>query len=617
MSHLYDQLPDAGKRLARIPRFGRLIGRMRDERLDRLDSNAAVYWEVLTYVSLKHSETTGLLDTGLKSEGARLLGWHDDPALLSQPGKPVPVRTRKWQCRLALNFLSAVAFHMMRGEDSNGNPAPMDHIDSQDVESFEDTVRDSMFASGTYVDETGRQSLPDRMWNRDWECIKNLNAGLEYNLFSDCESKILFTDNNFRDFLAAHWAVRWASPEEQWLTQDWMPNCLDDKRDYDEFWNRVIEIRELPILPKEKLTPFNKEAWESLIAPIYDIQLQQNPLKPFRSTKLIYRTWDRMEEHDSKRAFQNEFANLTKTSKEAQRLIEQEDGTSQFIQLANPNAPLEKEQFCDVDGTETELAEIQMGSSDDDAEFSDEKPRHLVLLIRFAMHRFCLTNAQFELFAPRHHAKREFAGEVDSVDQHPVVNVDWYDAWVFANWIGWIEIGGVPHRVQLPSEAQWEYACRCGETTSFTWSDRQRGDQIRSGDANFDGNYPWPTSAESSEHSIYLGRTISVHGDDADLKLAANPWGLHQMHGNVWEWCSDWYDADYYRSVRNQAIDPTGPNHGSARVLRGGGWIFSDGGGLRSAYRGRFTPSVRYRGGGFRLAAVPLSQASQAEQAEA
>ena len=146
---IYQDLPPAGKKLARIPRFARLIGRMDDDQLGRLDSNAAVYWEVLTYVSLRRSETTGLLDTGLVSAEAKLLGWHDDPNQLDRSS----IRIRRWQVRLALSFLGAVAFQMMCGTDAEGKPAPRDRIENDDVESFEDAVRDSMFASGSYVDE--------------------------------------------------------------------------------------------------------------------------------------------------------------------------------------------------------------------------------------------------------------------------------------------------------------------------------------------------------------------------------------------------------------------------------------------------------------------------------
>ena len=570
---------------------------MDDAQLDRLDSNAAVYWEVLTYVSLRNSETTGLLDTGLVGDKVKRLGWHDDPDRLDRSS----IRIRRWQVRLAISFLSAVAFQMMCGTDDDGNPAPRDRIENDDVEPFEDAVRDSMFASETYVDETGKP-LSEHMWSRDWECVKKLNAGLDHNVFSDCESRILFTDNNLRDFLAAHWAVRWASVDEQRTTQDWLPNCLDDKDDYTEFWNRVIELRELPVKPKQKLLPFTIDKWESLIAPIYDIQIQSNPNQPIRSTQLMYRTWDRMEGHPSKLAFQGEFKTLVVECDLAKRIVTREDGTSQFVRLADPNDPRDKERFCQNESGKV-LAEFQMGSADEDVgAYGDEKPRHQVLLSLFAMHRYCVTNEQFELFDPMHRARRMFTDDVDCVDQHPVVGVRWFDAWCFAQWIGCVDIDSELHEVCLPTEARWEYACRAGETTPFTWPDRKNGDRILSGDANFGGNHPWAqdSASEKTENSTWLMRTIPVDGSDVELQVAANPWGLCQMHGNVLEWCNDWFEG----YGENEACDPRGPETGTARVLRGGSW-FNLGRDLRSAYRNWSPPSDRFWNFGFRLAAVP------------
>ena len=194
------------------------------------------------------------------------------------------------------------------------------------------------------------------------------------------------------------------------------------------------------------------------------------------------------------------------------------------------------------------------------------------------------------------------------VSEHPVVNVCWHDAWCFAKWLGSLNVDGQRHEINLPSEAQWEYACRCGETTAFTWPDRTSGDQIKLGDANFDGSCPWPQS-ESKDQSdtvkLCLEDTISVAGSDDELTIGPNPWGLHQMHGNVWEWCNDWYERYDVESEKNELrLNPGGPIEGSTRVLRGGSW-FDFGYRLRSASRGRVTPSFRASDHGFRLAAVP------------
>lgn len=137
-------------------------------------------------------------------------------------------------------------------------------------------------------------------------------------------------------------------------------------------------------------------------------------------------------------------------------------------------------------------------------------------------------------------------------------------------------------KLYLPTEAQWEYACRAGSTTPFCW-----GEQINSELVNFDGNYPYSNGFRSE----YREQTIEVKS------LPCNDWGLYQMHGNVWEWCQDWF-GDY--SVQ-AVVDPQGPASGNYRVLRGGSWRFI-GGGCRSASRNHSSSSTRYDSTGFRLA---------------
>ncbi len=134
-------------------------------------------------------------------------------------------------------------------------------------------------------------------------------------------------------------------------------------------------------------------------------------------------------------------------------------------------------------------------------------------------------------------------------------------------------------KLQLPTEAQWEYACRAGTTSPFSF-----GRNITTTQANYDGNYPY----DGAEKREYRRSTIAC---DA---LPPNPWGLFQMHGNVWEWCSDWY-GDFSSDTN----DPAGPDSGSDRVIRGGSW-YGNAPGLRSACRYGFEPGFRYDFLGFR-----------------
>ena len=134
---------------------------------------------------------------------------------------------------------------------------------------------------------------------------------------------------------------------------------------------------------------------------------------------------------------------------------------------------------------------------------------------------------------------------------------------------------------RLPTEAEWEYACRAGTTTAYSWGNALNGDM-----ANCNGTHPCGTSGKGT----YLAEPTSVG------KYGANPWGLCDMHGNVWEWCADWFDEYPTGSM----ADPKGPSSGDKRVLRGGGWD-NYAQYCRSACRDYDVPSCRYGGYGFRL----------------
>ena len=126
---------------------------------------------------------------------------------------------------------------------------------------------------------------------------------------------------------------------------------------------------------------------------------------------------------------------------------------------------------------------------------------------------------------------------------------------------------------RLPTEAEWEYACRGCTTTPFSF-----GSAVSSDRANFDGNYPYDGAAAG----VWLERTTPVGSYPANL------FGLYDMHGNVWEWCNDRYDEDYYRN--SPALDPPGPETGEPRVVRGGSW-YSYGWSCRSAGREHSNPN--------------------------
>jgi formylglycine-generating enzyme required for sulfatase activity len=161
----------------------------------------------------------------------------------------------------------------------------------------------------------------------------------------------------------------------------------------------------------------------------------------------------------------------------------------------------------------------------------------------------------------------------------PVEQVSWDDAQEFIQKLNQME--GASH-YRLPTEAEWEYACRAATTTPFF-----TGGCISTGQANYNGNYP----GENCPKGTYRKKTVKAGS------FPPNAWGLHDMHGNVWEWCQDWYGT--YPS--GPVVDPKGPDKGKQRVLRGGSW---SGGArlLRSAFRNRVTPGYRGDLIGFRVA---------------
>ena len=165
-------------------------------------------------------------------------------------------------------------------------------------------------------------------------------------------------------------------------------------------------------------------------------------------------------------------------------------------------------------------------------------------------------------------------------DDNPVEQVSWDDAQAFIAKLNRLVPG---LHARLPTEAEWEYACRAGTSTPFSFGGNITPEQV-----NYDGNYPYA----DGEKGLYREKTVPVKS------LPPNPWGLYEMQGNVLEWCQDWFVEDYGTEPQ---VDPQGPATGANRVLRGGSW-YDHGWNVRSANRGRLEPGGRYDDFGFRLA---------------
>jgi formylglycine-generating enzyme required for sulfatase activity len=231
---------------------------------------------------------------------------------------------------------------------------------------------------------------------------------------------------------------------------------------------------------------------------------------------------------------------------------------------------------------EIPAGEFEMGSK---AGEPDEKPVHKVKLAAFRLDVRPVTNAQFAAFLNAIGGDRELNGHLlvwtfvrgvhraggrwvsqKGCDEYPAVGMTWYGATAYAKHYG----------KRLPTEAEWEFACRAGTTTKWA-----SGDDASALDAYawYDGN---------------AGRDMHAAGG----KLS-NAWGLYDMHGNVWEWCSDWYDEDSYAT--SEITNPKGPSARTYRVLRGGSRLNSATR-CRSANRGASTPDDKDGTIGFRCA---------------
>jgi formylglycine-generating enzyme required for sulfatase activity len=251
---------------------------------------------------------------------------------------------------------------------------------------------------------------------------------------------------------------------------------------------------------------------------------------------------------------------------------------------------------------------------------SDEKPVHPVRLDAFAIgrtpvtwgdyRRFCEATdshwpewlekgSQYHLDTGSDDFYRKRGIAADTLDL-PVVGVSWEDAAAYCAWLS----KHAGERYALPTEAQWEYACRAGTTTRWSCGDADKA---------------------LDKHAWYAGNAGGRLHPVGEKQ--PNPWGLFDMHGNVWEWCSDWYASDYYEQLaagseqfsnstrevstrleqhpsgveQTPGENPSGPESGSYRVFRGGSWDY-DADRCRSAYRNYWQPGGRSVNLGFRLA---------------
>jgi len=215
--------------------------------------------------------------------------------------------------------------------------------------------------------------------------------------------------------------------------------------------------------------------------------------------------------------------------------------------------------------------EFTMGSREGEAPAEpNEKPQRKVNLDGYWIYKREVTVAQYRKFCQATGRDMPEAPSWGWKDDHPIVNVSWDDATAYAKWAG----------VALPTEAQWEKAARGTDGRGYPWGNE------------------WDNSkCANSEGNMDLNSSTKPVGSYAS---GISPYGVHDMAGNVWEWCSDWYGSSYYANAPKD--NPTGPASGEYRVLRGGSWIINDPTRFRCAGRDRYGPGDRDVYSGFRCA---------------
>ncbi|MEM1366622.1 MAG: formylglycine-generating enzyme family protein [Cyanobacteria bacterium P01_H01_bin.15] len=244
-----------------------------------------------------------------------------------------------------------------------------------------------------------------------------------------------------------------------------------------------------------------------------------------------------------------------------------------------------------------QAGEFLMGSPEDELERSDrEGPQHKIIFPEpFLMGRFSVTQEQWSEVASWKQINRELKPNPSSFPgaQNPVEKISWYDAVEFCDRLS----ARFENDYRLPTEAEWEYACRAGTTTPFYF-----GETITTELANYRGTddetFNWKGNYGQGPKGEYREKTLPVGS------FPANDWGLYDMHGNVYDWCLDhWHDSYEAKpaSLKQAGNEPwLTQNEKSVRVIRGGSWIYHPDL-CRSAYRGSRSPGIFNNPVGFRV----------------
>ena len=364
--------------------------------------------------------------------------------------------------------------------------------------------------------------------------LARLNTAIDFAAFDhEGISQVIFQNRTLQDFLAAIWMCTHATPKDRgWFNKQKYVRWNKSTHTHYQMWKLTVEM------PNEwqgqMMARFDKayiKAVRSLFAP------STPDHSAIRSTEMIWRCWPLL----AVIAKQQDATGIA-----AEKVLDNFCG--EYPQILNGSRITAAKQICE--DFETWFVTIDPNAASWKAGELDSHGKPLPIVDRrYRMAKYTLTNELFALFAPDQEERYVAKGTEWGVDfskyvlrrRVPVVAIDWYDAWCVSKWLG----------SELPTEQEWEYACRAGQRTPFSVGN---GNELTEVDARF-------------------GKGWKELATDVDAFAKGNAWGLYQMHGNVWEWCSSWYDGDE-----------------SSRCLRGGSFV-SDPGRCRSAARHGYSPA--------------------------
>lgn len=579
---IFEAVPLEGRSLLAIPRVIEFVRRLAGEngryleKLTKIKTKSHLFWQV----------SQGFVEHGFKAKEARRIR-----RALSD-SRSIPRTPTALQVDHANRLLAALAFTMVTGAMPKDVQAAklgptsrpkFDQVGAGDTEFAQQVVDRLKRTFGAWLGEGPFwKNYSAEFLERDLKALAAMNAHITHDLFDEIGERtaLRWYNRELEEFFAALWVTRFAGPEDRALLPSMLYDAWDEDKSgvYAEFWRFAAEM------PDEIVT---KTGYVDAMRPLYATDAK------CRSTEMIYRSWESLESTPSGKAvldgWLGEYLRLKKQPKRSKigRIVDSIEGG--FVRC--PKDPKDDWVPFRMGSTEKQHREVRAALPAKYKVVADwQTPQHDVIVTPFLLHRHAVCNEQYELFDPAHQHRR-WSSEWEKIvladhpagddRRYPVVLVSWYDAWCFARWSG----------SQLPTEGQWEYACRAGTTTHFSW-----GDSCDGSECACDGEYPFGTDLKGTQHAA----TVRV---DA---FAANRWELKNMHGNVYEWCQDWFRTDEYsRRVsdsKGQAItDPENTTNVLYwRAVRGGSWYYNP---IlcRAAFRYHFAPVTRYRDSGVRL----------------